>query len=108
MIKEVYCEVGCYLDLEIFKGVVTYPDSWSEEQMNEALIDDLYQMAKESTEGWYGSHGFGEEDEEDEEVIIQEVEEACEYWWRPWTVEDEGSCTYTYGMDVREFDYMPD
>lgn len=86
--REYRAVYGCYLERNEFKLITDLPE--------EAISEQLYQLAYQSTDGWVGMHGFcPEEDFEDmdederSEAVHEEIENALEYFFEPWKPEHE-------------------
>jgi len=119
MIKEYFCEYGCYTNMEAIKAIVTYPDTWSKDKIESEFCDELYEKAREISENMHGMHGFGtteeefkEENEWDEnlyyEIVREEIGEAAEYWFTPWDEKYASDCTYGTDSEpsIEEFNYV--
>ena len=108
MKTEFYVSYGCYINMEAEKVIVTYPDSWDLDIVEEKLRDQYHSMAIEVGESYYGLHGFemdswDEDDEDDQaEDIATFIEEQAEVIVEVWDeVEHEGSVQ----SEVVEIDY---
>ena len=81
--EKYFLRYGCYL------GMDSIVDEYENE---EEALQDAYELAYQSTEGWYGMHGFGMSHEEEndfmeeygEEALSEEVHQivdnACEWY----------------------------
>lgn len=99
MIYEYFAKVGCYISKDAFKAIVEAPDDWDKEKLEDKLSEDLYQRAYEITESCYGSHGFEDEErEEDEEEFHLMLDEHCYWDFEEWN-DDEHAGQCTYGND---------
>lgn len=63
---------GCYLETCHEMVIVTNRDTLTEADHEKINRDHVYEMAYETTQGWVGSHGFCEDEEDDEHECIEE------------------------------------
>lgn len=98
MKKLYYVHYGMYLNEEGKKVEATFdPEKYTEQQVVEMLEKEAYYESLEIGEGFVGMHGFCPEadDDDDEEVIREAVEDAANYYVKPWNeAEHASSCTY--------------
>jgi len=91
---EYFVSYGNYINMESAKVITDL----SKEEINQAL----YELAYQNAESYYGLHGFGLYEEEEEEFgedgIHQCIEDSLEYWFEEWD-EEEHAPACTYGLD---------
>jgi hypothetical protein len=106
MKTEFYVSYGCYINMEAEKVIVTYPDSWDLDTVEEKLRDRYHPMAIEVGESYYGLHGFeidSWEDEDDQaEDIATFLEEQAEVIVEVW---NEAEHSGSVQSEVEEIDY---
>ena len=106
MQTEYFITYGCYLELVASKLILTHTAEATPQQIDKYLSSELYELALETTNGWVGSNGFGEEfDSEEEEYRCEEerelVENALEYNYVAWNQEQHaGKCIYGANPNV--------
>ena len=100
---------GLYLQREFVCFDVKNPRGISPEDVEDELLGQLCDMARELAQSWVGAQGFCEFDEEDydeeerAEMEQEEIEGSLEYSVRPWREGDETYfCDFDEDFDIEQ------